>query len=404
MSEVQSEPTLCPDNIGIVGGGRWARVIVSVLCELVSPEVKISMHFKHNMDSMLAWIKKQGLADRIQLSSTWPQFSSAHSSAIIVANAARDHEKAVEHALSIGAPVLVEKPIATNSTAAERLAKLARKVNGQIAAAQVFLFARYIENFSKLITNSGPIDAISVDWSDPKSEQRYGETKQYDIGLPVFADWLPHILPILNTLLPTLPNEYRQLRVSRGGAKLELELYADKIPCVIRLERNASHRTRIIKVNIDGKVSEIDFSKEPGVISYGQSFTTGDEFWDSKKKPLACMLSAFFQFSTSAYQDTRFDIRIGLHTCKIIDKIAKSYYEQLIPWLIEQLSASENPDESFYYTLSELLSAKGPLTANALSQQIEKVIKFFNSEDKAIYFEHLSQTQDPSGFFIKMVT
>ena len=78
MSEVQNEPTLYPDNIAIIGGGRWARVIVSVLCELVTPGVNISMHFRHNLDSMLAWIKKQGLADRIQLSSTWPLFSSGN--------------------------------------------------------------------------------------------------------------------------------------------------------------------------------------------------------------------------------------------------------------------------------------------------------------------------------------
>jgi hypothetical protein len=403
MSTVQNEPALCPDNIAIIGGGRWARVIVSVLCELVSSEVNISMHFRHNMDSMLAWIKKQGLTDRIQLSSAWPQFSSVHSSAIIVANAARDHEAAVEHALSLGAPVLVEKPIATNSTAAERLVNFARNVNGQIAAAQVFLFARYIENFSKLIINAGPIDAIYVDWTDPKSEQRYGETKQYDIGLPVFADWLPHILPILDTLLSTLPNEYSQLKVSRGGAKLELELIADKIPCVIRLERNSSHRKRTIQVIIAGKVAELDFSKEPGVISYAQSITSGDEFWDDGKRPLACMLSAFLQLSTSVDQDARFDIRVGLRTCKIIDKISKSYYEQLIPGLIEQLSASEEPGENCYYTLSELLSAKGPLTANALSQQIEKVITCFNGKDRSIYFEQLTRAHDLSGFFIDMV-
>ena len=220
----------------------------------------------------------------------------------------------------------------------------------------------------------------------------------------MFADWLPHILPILDTLLPTLPDEYSQLKVSRGGAKLELELTADKIPCVIRLERNSSHRKRTIQVIIDGKVSELDFSKEPGVISNAQSITTGDEFWDSDKKPLACMLSAFLQSLTSVDQDARFDIRIGLQTCKIIDKIAKSYYEQLIPWLVEQLSGSEEPDESFYYTLSEFLSAKGPLTANALRQQIEKVITCFNGEDRAIYFEQLTRAHDPSGFFIDMVT
>lgn len=88
MREVQSEPAPCPENIAVIGGGRWARVIVRVLCELVPPEVNISMHFRHNKDSIRAWVEKYALADRIQLCSDWPLFSSPLSSAIIVANAA----------------------------------------------------------------------------------------------------------------------------------------------------------------------------------------------------------------------------------------------------------------------------------------------------------------------------
>jgi hypothetical protein len=153
-----------------------------------------------------------------------------------------------------------------------------------------------------------------------------------------------------------------------------------------------------------GKPAELDFSKEPGVISFAQTSTTGDEFWDSGKRPLACMLSAFLGLSTTADQDVRFDIRTGLQACRFIDTITKSYYEQLIPVLIEQLSGSKKPDESFYYTLSELLSAKGPLTENVLSQQIEKVITCFNGENRAAYFEQLTQAHNPSEFFIDMVT
>lgn len=309
----------------------------------------------------------------------------------------------MEHALSIGVPVLVEKPIATKLSVAEKLVKLARRGNVQVAAAQVFLFARYIENYAKLISSSGAISALYVDWTDPTTEQRYGEAKHYDAGLPLFADWLPHILPILDTLLPALPDACRQLKVSRGGAKIELELNAGKIPCFIRLERNSCSRKRKIQATIGGKPAVLDFSKEPGVISFAQSRTTGDEFWDSGKKPLACMLSAFLALSNPSQQDARFDVSAGLQACRIIDKITKPYYEQLIPALIEQLSGVKEPDENFYYTLTELLSAKGPLTSKVLSRQIEKVMRCFNSKDSAIYFEQLARTHDPSGFFIEMV-
>ena len=72
--------------------------------------------------------------------------------AIIVVNAASDHEESVEWALGQGCPVLVEKPFCLNFFAAQRLANLALTKNRYLATAHVFLFASYVETFSKLVS------------------------------------------------------------------------------------------------------------------------------------------------------------------------------------------------------------------------------------------------------------
>ena len=73
--------------------------------------------------------------------------------------------------------------------------------NIYLATAQVFLFASYVETFSKIIANENEIISINVLWKDPQSEKRYGEVKSYDPGLPLYLDWMPHILSILIAFL-----------------------------------------------------------------------------------------------------------------------------------------------------------------------------------------------------------
>jgi predicted dehydrogenase len=246
--EADSEEGLasCPASVAVIGGGRWARVLTEVLCGLAPPSVGISVHSLHNASLMSAWASKSGLGQRIHVSSGWPEFLSARSSAAIVTNAARDHERAIEWALSAGAPVLVEKPIALTAAASQRLANLARSRDVYFAAAHIFLFARYLENFARLVAKAGDIRSLQVLWMDPQTESRYGEKKQYDPGLPVFADWLPHVSSIVGALTPGLPQRCEKLKLLRGGAHLELELVLGEIPCSVQLARNGDRRRRII--------------------------------------------------------------------------------------------------------------------------------------------------------------
>lgn len=346
---------LAPDHIAVIGGGRWARVLTEILCGLVPPSVGISVHSLHNVGPMSAWVLERGFGKRIQVSSDWPQFLSKGSSAMIVANAARDHKKAIEWALSAGVPVLVEKPITLTAAESQRLANIARSKEVRFAAAHTFLFASYLENFAKLVAEAGGARYLQVRWMDPQLESRYGEQKQYDLSLPIFADCLPHVLSMAGALTPGLPQRCETLKLFRGGAHLELELKLGDIPCSVQLVRNGEQRQRIIEITTGQKMFRLDFSKEPGTIVSGSTVMDGDLGWEVKQRPAARMLMAFLRWAAGGEFDSRLDIEIGLRANQVIDHTLDLYRSALMPWLMERLASPGELDDDLRYAFKEIL-------------------------------------------------
>jgi len=396
MVDDETRAVACPDRIALIGGGRWARVLTQVLCDLVPRAVEVSVHSLHNAESMSAWASARGLGQRIRVSAQWPQFLSAGSSAVIVANAARDHERAVEYALSAGVAVLVEKPIALTAAASQRLAKLARDRNAFLAATQVFLFGRYLERFAKLVSAASDVRSLRIRWTDPKVENRYGEQKQYDPGLPIFADWLPHVLSIVEALMPNLPQRCEKLGFLRGGAHLELDLMLGDVPCSVQLMRNGDRRQRSIEVTTAGEPLQLDFSKEPGTIISGSVTMDGDPDWEVKQRPLARMLTAFLNSAGGGERDSRLNIDSGLRASQVIDQASDLYRSALMPWLIARLASCPGEiDDELRYALNEMLQSQGSLPAVTIEQRIERVRQLSGVADTS-WLSALSKAQDPS--------
>jgi hypothetical protein len=389
---------LCPDNIAVIGGGRWARVLTEALCLLVPCSVGISVHSPRNAGSMATWASERGWGDRIYVFSDLPQFVSG-SSAVIVVNAARDHERAIEWALSAGVPVLAEKPITLTAVATQRLADLARSRKTYFAAAHIFLFARYIEKFSKLVGETEDIRFLRVYWMDPQSESRYGEQKQYDPGLPVFADWLPHVLSIVGTLKPDLLPCCEKLEFLRGGAQLHIELMLDDIPCSVQLVRNGDRRQRIIEVTAGQKMFQIDFSSEPVKIISGSETMDGDPDWGQGSRPSAMMLKAFLRGVAGGELDSRLNIEIGLQANQVIDNVAAMYRSAQMPWLVKKLTSSEQVDDDLRYALREILQAEGPFQASVIEKKIEQVRQQFSGSPDADWLKVLAEAEDPSMIY-----
>jgi predicted dehydrogenase len=378
-----------PDCIAVIGGGRWARVLTEVLCELIPKSVKVSVHTRHNVEVISRWISARGLASQVYVSPEWPKFVSGNLNAVIVANAAHDHEKSVRWALSAGAPVLVEKPISLNAATAQQLIDLALHNNIRFAAAHVFLFARYVEKFSSLVAGMGQLQSLRVYWTDPQFEYRYGEEKQYDSSLPIFSDFLPHILSVIGTLMHSLPDKSEITKFKRGGACLELKLLLGNTPCIIWLERKSDQRRRLIIAKAEQKMLRLDFCKEPGIITDGFRTVVGDSDWDFKQHPVARMLTAFLKWVVSGDYDSRLDINIGLRTCQVIDKIADEYHSAMKSWLADRLSSAALIDDDIRYALYEILQCDGRLSVTTIEKQIDLVRRHFADTDRSQLLKEL---------------
>ncbi|MCG3770998.1 MAG: hypothetical protein JW384_02178 [Nitrosomonadaceae bacterium] len=389
----------CPDTIAVIGGGRWARVLTEVLCGLVSPSVRISVHSRHNAELMAAWVSEREFRQQVHVSSDWPKFLPVESSAVLVVNAARDHERAVEMALSIGVPVLVEKPITLSAAATQRLADLARSRNVHFAAAHIFLFARYLDRFSRLVADAGGARCMRIEWTDPKIESRYGERKQYNAGLPIYLDWLPHVLSIASTLAPSFPQKCEKLELLKGGAHLALELVLGDVPCSVKLIRNADRRQRRIEVVTRRKTLQLDFSSEPGTITADSTTINGDPDWDVKRRPAARMLGAFLQWAAGGAFDSRLDVEIGLKANQVIDQVAGMYREAMMTWLITRLAFLGPMDDDLHYALSEILQSEASFPEVAVDRQIERVLQQFSERTATSWLKELNEAQDPSMFF-----
>jgi predicted dehydrogenase len=367
-----SEADGCPERVAVIGGGRWACAVAEKLCAIVPDSIGVSVHSRHNSRAVADWMAAHRLQQRVLVCSEWPR-SAADANAVIVANAARDHEAAVDWALAAEIPVLVEKPLALGAAIAQQLIERARGRSLRLGAAHVFLFAAYLEKFAALAAREKDIRSMRVCWEDPRVETRFGDEKRFDPGLPVFADWLPHVSSMVGALLPGSSQRCEDLRLLRGGAHVELELAVGSVPCSVQLIRNGGRRRRVIEIAAAGRPLRLDFSTEPGRISCGVTTEDADPDWNARQSPLALMLRAFLRWAAGGRFDPRLDSEIGLRACRLIDETLARYDAALLTWLAGRLAGPGDADEDLRYALGEILQYRGLLSAGAIERGIERV-------------------------------
>ena len=391
-----------PGHIAIVGGGRWARVLTEVLSGIVSENTVISIHSLHNDKIMSAWVLEKKFRQNVTVYDDFPKFSNQKVEAMIVVNAVRDHEVAIQKGLNASVPVLVEKPVTLSYSATLRMMKLAHEKNTFFAPAHIFLFTRYLSNFSHLVSNSGKLKSIHIDWSDPKSENRYGEQKSFDPSLPILFDCLPHVLSIISAIMGQSSIKYNNLVFHKGGSDIKIELMSDGVFCSIRLTRNSNVRKRIINV-ISNQKLQLDFSNEPGVIKNGSSIVSGDDKWDLAVRPAAQMLSAFLAQSVGGHPDARLDIDLGLRANKLIDETLFSYNNAMISWLKAKLSPPVLIDDDLQYALREILLVNGPLSKDA-EVCIDRIQNAFSGETAGYWYDRLNKDSKPFDLLRKIAS
>ncbi len=397
MNNQDASLLLYPDYVSIIGGGRWARVLTEVLCTFLPPTTCLSIHSRNNSSLMSNWLVERKLDSRVIVFEGLPEYRTGARQATIVVNAAKDHEKATKWAFSAGVPVLVEKPIASSAYASQQLADEFRRKNIPFAAAHVFLFATYLDNFRSIVRNAERVRSIRFIWTDPKSEKRYGENKSYDPGLPVYADCLPHVLSIINTLVSAPVQTCKKMDFKRGGAQLDLELLLNEVQCVVTLERNSDIRRRILKVVTEEKTYQLDFAEEPGTITYDSTILSGDPNWDSSARPIAKMLDAFLLWVGGGKEDERLSIETGLLACRVIDQANDLYLSAQIPWLISRLASNKKLDDDLRYSLVELFRSDRTWSDAQIDRGINRVIEMCSSKKGASWLKKMSESKNPAS-------
>ena len=207
---------------------------------------------------------------------------------------------------------------------------------------------------------------------DPECEVRHGEAKSYDASLPVYADWLPHVICLLHSVTRSTDWVPVTLELFAGGSHVKLALVSDKSLCSIELVRNGDRRQRILEVKTLNRTFLLDFSSEPGrIMADGVSLCSVDG-WRVKPRPMASMLGAFLQGAVVGTYDSRLDIAIGLRANLLIDKVESSYRAALLPWLAKEVMNSSNYiSDDLRYALSEMLLQYDRASLVPLDQRID---------------------------------
>lgn len=372
---------LSVNEIIIMGGGRWARVIIKVLYDIVDPSVNISIYTPNNHLNMNKWVAKNKVGRQIKVIKSFPN-SFNYPCVVIIANTSADHYESALLAISSGADVLVEKPVALNYKQALDIYDFAKKNNKIVCASHVFLFASYIENFSKHIQKQGQIEKIKMSWEDSDIERRHGELKKYDSGLPILVDCLPHIFSIISKFTPIdVSCDSVRLKISNGGSKVNIFLENSGIPIEILMVRGGLKRTRLIEIIVKGKNNTLDFSNEPGIIKSENKEMSGDLTWDHKSKPLNQLLSAFLSGANDKQFDKRLDFQFGVQVSKLIDKSLEIYKNLQLKWVINKIKSGGCLNQDLAYAINELNLSNGlniniKLDDNKFNNEVKKSLLF----------------------------
>jgi predicted dehydrogenase len=352
-------------RIAVIGGGRWARIYVRLLAAHAADIASIVVVTPRNVDGMRAWAAAENLPG-VEITGAWPE--PGRVDAAIVVNAASDHDSAAEKLLRAGIPLLVEKPFAANAAKAGQLVGLAAARGTYLAAAQVFRFAGYLHRFAGALVD---ISSVSLTWCDPAAEQRYGDAKSHDAALPLVVDIVPHLLSVLDILLPgALLCE--GVSIARGGAEVALRLSAGNVPISVRLARNAPRRERLLEVTDRSGRAMLDFATEPGSIAQHGAIGSADPNWRTRPSPLTQLVAAYLAALAGKGRDPRLAAAHGVTACTLADAALRQADAALLDWL----KTAPAPSEDLRYAAAEIAARRRePALLDASAEKLAEALE-----------------------------
>lgn len=271
----------------LLGGGRWSRVLLSVLLESY-PDLTVIWVTKNGYAANVNWLKSQNI-NNVLITPEEDLAWSLSPQAVIVATSSSTHSKYIKQAIRLGIPVLSEKPFTLGVSEAQELITLGKLNKVAVGVNFEFIYASYLQDFASYLKNTA-VSTLDLIWQDPFCETRHGEKKIGDIYTPLMHDSFQHCWSLLYFLFPdeTLNITSVTYNEENSVAVVEATLGAKAIN--ICLSRRASQRTRKIVVN--GGSIVLDFASEPGNLLVEQKVIQNQWRGD---RPLCSVFNNFFK-------------------------------------------------------------------------------------------------------------
>ena len=229
-------------KLGIVGGGRWAKIIQSVAA-------------KHNTPTEVYTRSELATVSSIE------DITADH---VWVANLAGDHYETVKKLLLLSKNVLCEKPFVTTLEQYDELVRLAELQGCVLKIGYEFAYSDAVNNIArglKTRTSNAPVmrrRQVDFVWHSENNVGRHDFKFVSDQTLSVFNDLASHVLIILRTILNTVDFKLTKIHQTENGVKFSMHAgHLRETIINVDLQRNAKTYRRLM---IDGV--DYDFSSD----------------------------------------------------------------------------------------------------------------------------------------------
>lgn len=283
-------------EVAIVGGGRWGKVLCRELAGIRQVR-KVHLVSRRNARGMQDWLAGERLSHRVELHAKLdPVLWNTDIAAAVVANLPSEHFATARWLLENGKHVLIEKPFAATRAEAQTLIGLAES-RGLVAASAFELFlASYLHNFRSVVHTRGhphPIEQTEITWHEAAPDEGRGRARRQGAS-QVIADLLPHVLTLLTVLFGCHPSRAERVIATDGQAAAELELAYGPHSVRVSLSQAAAERRRAVGIRTrGGPCFDLDFTREPGVVTQDCRPLPQDHLWDALPRPVAAQMACF---------------------------------------------------------------------------------------------------------------
>ena len=368
-------------NIILFGGGRWAKVIVKTLLNIINSESLIYIKTKKCKNSMMDWIVCESLSKRVFIFNNLNELKTKNIKVAIVANSPKDHYESASWALENNLNVLIEKPLCISKKEFLMLINIAEESQGKICAAHVFNYLSSLKIYRDYIPEMDKINEIKIQWVDPEKEIRYGEIKNTFPKIPIYLDILPHIFSIFYTIWEYLPSKIEKVNLSKGSSILYFESFINETKCKITIERSGLKRVREIEAKTKDNFFKLNFAKEPGFIESKNNVFKLENINHKYQRPLSLMLKSFLEFSHKQKCDKRLSHEFVLNFLEVCELFDKFYFAKVNELIKKLKNKNYKLSKSDFNFLNEIIQKDNYASKKEVNKIIRDLVRFLNKTD-----------------------